>query len=130
MECRYVKPMENEEAVELFQRRSGAVLDSAYAVFIKANNGGRPERNIVTLKNGSEKVVNTFLSFNEADKENVYKAKRRTEEDDAKLIPFAADPSGNYFCFKDSAVYFYDHEDGGLQMAADSFTAFLDMLKE
>ena len=130
MECKYVKKIENEKAIKLFQEQSGVGFDMEYVDFIKVNNGGRPEYNVIQLPDGSEKVVNKFLSFNESDKENIYKAKHRIEEDDEKLIPFASDPAGNYFCFKSSKVYFYGHEDGEEQMIAESFRDFLGMLKE
>lgn len=130
MECKYIKPIKNQDAIELFQEQLGFKLPHEYISFIKINNGGRPDLNVIVLKSGVEKVVNKFLSFNESDKENIFSAKGRTEEDDKELVPFAVDPAGNYYCFKRDEVFFYNHEDGELQFAADSFSDFIGLLKE
>lgn len=64
------------------------------------------------------------MSFNEEDKENVYKAIKRVSEDNDKLVPIAKDPGGNYFCLFYGKVVFWSHEDGETIEAADSFESF------
>lgn len=67
------------------------------------------------------------MSFNEEDKENVYKAIKRVSEDNDKLVPIAKDPGGNYFCLFDGKVVFWSHEDGEIIEAADSLESFCAM---
>lgn len=67
------------------------------------------------------------MSFDEEDKENVYKAIKRVSEDNDKLVPIAKDPGGNYFCLFDGKVVFWSHEDGETIEAADSFESFCAM---
>lgn len=129
MEFKYVKPLAKEDSIHAFFKLYGVSMPEKFERFFKDNNGSRPSLNTYVLKNGAEKVLNSFLSFNEGDRENVYKAKRRTMEDDVALIPFANDPAGNYFCLKESAVVFYSHEDGEEIGAADSFEEFLNKLQ-
>lgn len=129
MNYKYVKPLKDDTCIKKFFQNNGVSLTDTFETFFKENNGGRPSLNICLLQNGSEKVVNNFLSFNEEDKENVYKAKRRTEEDNKKLLPFAKDPAGNYFCLLDGAVVFYSHEDGAVFKAAESFESFIGKLQ-
>lgn len=130
MKCKYIKPIMDETCIVRFQEIIGVKFDESYVDFILKNNGGRPEKNLILLGDGAEYILNKFLSFNETDKENIYKAKKRVEEDDVSLIPFASDPAGDYFCFLSGRIYLYDHETGGAKEIADSFTDFLEMLRE
>lgn len=125
MEMKFVKPILDGTAMDKFFEEVGIQIPEAFQDFFIENNGGRPINNQCMLLNGNEKILNTFLSFNESDKENVYKARRRVEVDDMKLIPFANDPSGNYFCIKDGRVIFYSHEDSEEMEICDSFDAFI-----
>jgi hypothetical protein len=127
MEIKYVKQLKDENSISVFARNNGIDFSCEFVEFIKHNNGGRPIKNEVELENGSEKVVNNFLSFNEEDKENVYKARCRIE--DKNLIPFANDPAGNYYCLKGDKVVFYSHEDEAVVNVAESFGDFLEKLR-
>lgn len=130
MECKYIKAIVDETCIDRFQKSTGVKFEDSYIDFIMKNNGGRPEKNLILSGDGSEYILNKFLSFNETDKENVYKAKKRVEEDDESLIPFASDPAGDYFCFLSGGICLYNHETGESKEIADSFSDFLDMLKE
>lgn len=87
------------------------------------------EQNECVLKDGSERVVNNFLSFNEEDKENIYKAIKRVSEDNDKLVPIAKDPRENYFCLFDGKVAFWSHEDGEIIDVAETFEQIFEMMK-
>lgn len=130
MEYKYVKELADAGSIQNFFERNHVELPGEFDAFFKKNNGGRPSSNLCVLKNGEEKVVNNFLSFNENDRENVYKAKRSIEADDRRPIPFAKDPAGNYYCLLEGAVVFYTHEDGEITEIADSFQDFTGQLHE
>jgi hypothetical protein len=127
MEIKYVKQLNDENSINTFARDNGIDFSVEFVEFFKKNNGGRPDKNEVELVNGSEKVVNSFLSFNDNDKENVYKARRRIE--DKNLIPFACDPAGNYYCLKGGKVVYYSHEDNDVVDVAKSFAEFLGKIE-
>ena len=128
MECKYVKPLTNTALISDFFSGYDVDVPQGFSDFFVANNGGRPESNECSTKDGSERIVNNFLSFNMEDKENVYKAARRVAEDNDKLIPFAKDPGGDYFCLLDNKVVIWSHEDGGTIDIADTFKSFCTML--
>lgn len=123
-----IKPLKNKGAVKSFCSKNHVSLDKETEEFLISNNGGRPSKNTIKVK-GTERVMNSLLSFSEDDKDNVYKAKKRVEEDDSYLVPFAKDPAGNYFCFKGKQVVFYDHEDGEQYRVSGSFMQFINSLK-
>jgi hypothetical protein len=127
MEIKYVKQLKDENSISIFAKNNGVDFPEEFIEFVKKNNGGRPVKNEVVLTNGSEKVVNSFLSFNDEDKENVYKARRWVSN--KNLIPFANDPAGNYYCLLDGKVVFYFHEDDSVVDVAESFGTFLEKLK-
>lgn len=128
MECKYVKPLKDKELINGFFKDHDVDVPKGFIDFFVKNNGGRPELNECTLKNGAESIVNNFLSFNEEDKENVYKAIIRVAEDNTKLVPFAKDPGGNYFCLLEGKIVFWSHEDGEIIEITDSFESFCAML--
>lgn len=129
MEYKYIKPLKEQEIIRKFFDKNHAVLPEYFEKYFEKYNGSRPSLNLFILENGEEKVLNTFLSFNEEDKENVFKAKRRVTEDNNEIIPFANDPAGNYFCLKKEKVVFYSHESGEIYPAADSFENFINKLQ-
>lgn len=129
MEIKYVKSLEDCNVIEKIASDMGITLPSDFVEFFKVNNGGRPIPNEVTISSGSKKVLNSFLSFNESDKENVIKAKRRVAQDDERLFPFANDPAGNYFCLKGEEVVFYFSEDGEVIGITNTFGDFIKKLK-
>lgn len=129
MKVMYVKPLADKESISMFEKKVGKNFPKDFVHFFEENNGGRPDICNIILNNGTEKVLNNFLSFNESDRDNVYKARKRVEEDGNELIPFASDPAGNYFCLKNSEVVFLDHENGEEIPAASSFAKFLEKLQ-
>ena len=129
MIVKYCKPIKNNKVISSFFEKYDKKIPEGFEEFFINNNGGRPVQNTCFLQNGSEKVVNCFLSFNEEDKENIYKAKAVLEKIDNAILPFASDPSGNYYCIKDGFIYFCSHEEAKLYPIANSFISFIETLK-
>lgn len=123
-----IKYLKDKNSVKRFFSENGISLDKKTEKFITDNNGGGPSKNTIKVK-GTERVMNSLLSFNKDDKDNVYKAKLRVDADDASLIPIARDPSENYFCFKGKQIVFYSHEDGEWCEVSNSFINFISSLK-
>ena len=129
MEIKYVKALVNKDSIRTLFEQINKTMPEGFEDFFKKYNGGRPTQNICFLYNGAEKVVNSFLSFNKDDKENIYKAIKRVSQNNLEIIPFASDPAGNYFCIKSNEIVFYSHEDEEIYKISNSFNEFIDNLK-
>ena len=129
MKVKFVKELKDNSLIYLFFKKINKKIPEGFEDCFKKYNGGRPEKNEVQLKDGTEVVLNNFLSFNKDDKDNVYKVWERINEEKYNLIPFAKDPSGNYYCLKDEEVVFYNHEEGNYSLISSSFKEFVLGLK-
>lgn len=124
---KYVKPLQNVQAVAEFELKNGVVIPDDLRAVIYYHNGGRPSLRYFDLPNEEDKEFKTLLSFNENDLENVYKRFPVGASGDG-LLPFASDPAGNLLVLKEGAVYFWDHEKSQVIFVAPSFTLFIESL--
>lgn len=123
-----IKPLEQETSVQQVEKDYGVSLSIALKECILKNNGGRPFPNIIKLKNGEEYDVKILLSYNTNDLENIYKVIQYfVDKYDGKVIPFAVDSAGNYYCEFDSKIVLWLQEDAIIPIC-DSFDLFLKML--
>lgn len=124
---KYVKTLNNPNAVEEFEKNHGVFFPKDLKEIIKRYNGGRPELKLYDTATEKNKEFKTLLSFNEADIENIHKY---CDVDTANkmMIPFASDSAGNLFVLKTGKIYFWDHETDTLNFIADTFTDFLNTL--
>lgn len=97
--------------------------------FIEAHNAASPKKDSILI-NGTERIFDAVLSFNEKEVDastfgSAYKA-----INDAKKIPFAKDPFGNYFCYslKSKKIEFYNHETQKFEKTEYSLTTLIDSL--
>lgn len=101
---------------------------------VKANDGGKPTPEIFKLKNGTEKIFNYLLSFDQSSKHNIIYINnilRNIHQVNANIVAFADDPFGNLICFEfagDSSpkVVFWEHETNELLPIANSFSELLE----
>ena len=126
---KYVKPLNNPNAVEEFEKAHGVIFPKDLKEIIKRYNGGRPELKLYDTATEKNKEFKTLLSFNEADIENIYKY-CDIDSSTKKIIPFASDSAGNLFVLKDGEIYFWNHETDTVNFIADSFTDFLNSLHQ
>lgn len=129
MNVKFVKELKDDNLIHDFFEKIGKDIPKGFEDYFKKYNGGRPEKNEVQLNDGSEVVLNNFLSFNHDDKDNVYKAWERMCEENYEMIPFARDPSGDYYCLKGEEIFFYRHEEENCILIVSSFEEFINMLK-
>jgi hypothetical protein len=97
-------------------------------------NGGVPDRYIFSHK-GERFVINDFLpiKYGKNTIEHTYDSIKHYLP--KQMVPFAADPSGNYFCFSTSdtsqgKIYYWDHENSdnpqrAITLLADNLTQFI-----
>ena len=80
------------------------------------------------MSNGDESDVKALLSFNETDRENIYKAIGYfILQYQGNLVPFASDSAGNYYCEKESKIALWTQE-GEVIPVSNSFPDFLNSL--
>lgn len=124
---KYVKPLNNPNAVEEFEKTHGMIFPVDLKEIIKCYNGGRPELKLYDTATEKDKEFKTLLSFNETDIENIYKY-CDVDSSNKTMIPFASDSAGNLFVLKAGKIYLWNHESDTLNFIADKFTDFLNSL--
>ncbi len=97
-----------------------------------------PDRSVVTLLDGSQTTLSTLLHFEDAPEGlDVFGILDWSELFPDKVIPFAMDSLGNYFCFDyratdiDPPVTFlaHDEREPEPEFLASSFTELIDSLR-
>lgn len=127
---KYVKPLNNNKAVESFESEYGLKLPQDITKCIKQNNGGRPDKKLFDTEVSKGRVIKSLLSFNKDDLETVYDAIYILKNEKPNLVPLVSDPSGNYICFdtKQQVIVLWLHETNVTEKISTSFTAFLEKL--
>ena len=121
---KYVKTLQDSEAIEKFESKNGIQLPSDLKCIIKKFNGGRPPVKYYDTDTETGKEFKTLLSFNQSDIETIYKC-FPLPSGDKSLIPFASDPSGDLFVIKDGKIGLWNHEKDTVTLLANTFTEFL-----
>ena len=126
---KYVKPLNNPNAIEEFEKAHGVIFPEDLKEIIKCYNGGRPELKLYDTATEKDKEFKTLLSFNETDIENIYKY-CDVDSSNKTMIPFASDSAGNLFVLKDGKICFWNHETDSVQFLSDTFSDFLGALHQ
>lgn len=128
----------------------GFELADELKAFYRKSDGGIFALDLVDLGDGQSTIFNTAFSIASDEFENAveeYEALREDNRIPRLSMPFADDPSGNYFLVSHEAdtfgkVYFWDHDremqtDGeaitdfsNMRLIAPSFGAFIASLKD
>lgn len=125
-----VKPLKDPKSIEVIEKKFGCNLSSELKDCILENNGGRPKLDFIKLENGEEYDVKILLSYNEDDIENIYKVSEFFIKNfNGKMIPFASDSAGNYYCECDGKIVLWTQDDEVLSVC-DGFKDFLNSLYE
>lgn len=123
---KFVKPLRDEDSFKRYESQFGVKVPKSFITFSRKNNGSRPIRKNFDCKECKGHVIKTFLSFNEADRENMFNSRSLLDTKHKSLIPFASDPSGNLICFDDNSnVVLWLHEEDRTVHICKSFNEFL-----
>lgn len=126
-EWRYVKPLEDKNAIGRFEAKHNVSFPKDLSEILKNYNGGRPPKCLINIRGGREVVFKSLISFNKNDAVNIYDFMPFDEVKGA--VPFATDHAGNIFCLHKGGIYFYDHETGKTNYVADSVTEMFKMAR-
>lgn len=127
---RRVKTLNDINAVDNFEKKYGISVPNDLKKCIINNNGGRPTPKTLKTKDGEELEVKALLSYNKDDIENIHNViEYFIDNYSGKLLPFALDSAGNYYCIKDGKVVLWT-QDSVIYEICDSFTEFLNMIEK
>jgi hypothetical protein len=120
-------------SVESFERRFGRALPKAYRAFLLTANGGRPERDLVTVPGciGSPYARIHFFFGIGHPIESYDLAWNVAHASDLPpgLVPIATTEGADMFCLATSgSVVFWDGYDNAVFPIAESFEGFLGQL--
>lgn len=125
-----VKPLVNKNAIAEFEAKYAVSLPEDFKKCIVENNAGRPRPNAILSKDGNEFDVKVLLSYNKNDIENIYKViDYFITNYKGKLLPFASDSAGNYYCFNNESVVLWTQENEIVSIC-NSFADFARNLYE
>ncbi|MDQ3733601.1 MAG: SMI1/KNR4 family protein [Actinomycetota bacterium] len=138
-------PPLTDDLISRVENRLGVRLPEDYLDVVRTHQGGAPDRGTVGLPDGAATSISMLLHFEE--EPAGYNLVRIVEASDAlygKLIPFAVDPAGNYFCFdyrgetlhsssetrwnRPVVLVTVDSPEAEPQPVADGFAALIDSL--
>lgn len=126
---KYKVDLNTEDAFAKVEGKLATSIPEELKVLIMESNGASPEQNKVKV-NGTEKVLGAVLSYNENEQEadDVYTALLSIQN--KKLIPFAIDPFGNYFCISGDShtVVFWSHEENRIVDTEEKLADFMSGL--
>ena len=131
-------PLSDERLAEI-QDRLGVRLPADYVDVVRSHQGAAPDRTSVTLPDGTGTPFSMLLHLEDQPGcLNVLETVEWSEIVPDKVIPFAIDAGGNYFCFDyrcttpDPPVVFlaHDEQDAQPERIAGSFTELIDSLQE
>ena len=130
MKWKYKIKFTDKSTLKFIEERIGKSFPNELKNLIEKANAATPSANKIDVC-GCERVVGGILSFNINDEsDNVYDAIMVITN--PVLIPFAIDPSGNYFCFdsEKNEVLFWNHEVNQYQELHLTIKEFVDELYE
>ncbi|OIJ14227.1 hypothetical protein BKP37_09090 [Anaerobacillus alkalilacustris] len=136
LEWKFEKPVATNRVLEQLESTLDVTLPMSYKLLVKQHNGARPRPNMIKMMNGNDRVIKTFLT--------VYPTKGGINDVlewlgkqlPHKMVPFANDPFGNYFCFHyktskgEPSIVFWNHEKQQEEFMAHSFEEFIYNLTE
>ena len=130
---KYVKPIEGSTILNELEEELGIKFPKSYVDCATLNNGGRPPKNKVD----DNLTMRSLVRIDELAELNVSETLKTIKDRlPSKIIPFADDSFGNYFCFdfsqaNEPSIVFWDHEektDKALTPVTDSFEKFIALL--
>jgi len=137
----------DKNVIDRFEQQNGFKLPNEYVEFLKEYNGGRPEANIVKLKECEfdSCLISSFFGVNRDDNNHIlYQFNILKKRIPGECIPIADVEGGNVICLNLSAdrngyIYLWDHEVelvygekitiDNMCFVAKSFTEFLKMIE-
>ncbi len=132
-------PALSEERLAAVQEQLGVAFPEDYLTVVGTHQGAAPDRTLVTLPDGTGTTLSMLLHFEDHPEGlDLLGILEFSEILPKRVIPFALDPGGNYFCFDyrstgtDPPVVFLatDDPEAEPERLASSFTELIDSLQK
>ncbi|MEO1530399.1 MAG: SMI1/KNR4 family protein [Planctomycetota bacterium] len=128
-------PAPSQEEIAAVERVLGVQLPSDFIEFCRHYHGGFPDPDEIEVEGFGTTMVNSIIPFVDVPDERIRSIVSVVEAVEGlhhKLVPFAVEPGGNYFCFDyrsaNQKVVFWFHEQSTIFDVCDSFTEFVEIL--
>ena len=131
LKWKYVSPLKRGSEVDVLELKYCYRIPDDLRECIERNNAGVPSLTLFDMDKNRRIVFGGLLSYNEGDMDSIYDYLRLFEIEGGKrlkMLPFALDPAGNFFCIKDNKVVFYDHEVDKETVICNSFSELINKL--
>lgn len=101
-----------------------------YKNYLLKHSSLKPDKNVLGLSNGTEKLVRHFYSMNPNSKTYILKFQNLDSELKNKLVPFAELEFGDNLCFEreTNKIVIYNHEADTIEIIANNWNAFIKEL--
>lgn len=123
----------NSEILELIcnvEKEINYTFVEDYKNYLLKNTSLKPEKNILGLTNGTEKLVRYFYSMDPNSKTYILKFQNFDSELKDKLVPFAELEFGDTLCFEreTNKIVIYNHETDTIDVVANNWNNFIKEL--
>jgi len=120
--------------IEDLEQELQTILPRDYVECVLENNAGYPSLHTFETQSGEQHVFSDLLSVVRSDDNNIYQAHEAVSDRLGRrdILPFAADPFGNYLCFNfdnsSASVVYWSHETNTLHTVTRTFSDLINML--
>jgi len=128
IEWSFVNALIDIKSIDNFEKEKNIKIPHDLKNTIKRFNAGQPSRCIFDTDSSTGNVFGALLSFNPSDNDNIYEIFSVVNAENKSVMPFAADPFGNYLCLMNEQVVFWDHETNSTEFVAPTFSELLNKL--
>ncbi len=123
----------NSEILEFIcnvEKEINYIFVEDYKNYLLKHTSLKPEKNILGLANGTEKLVRYFYSMDPYSKTYILKFQNFDSELKDKLVPFAELEFGDTLCFEreTNKIVIYNHETDTIDVVANDWNSFIKEL--
>lgn len=120
----------NSEILEFIcnvEKEINYIFVEDYKNYLLKHTSLKPEKNILGLANGTEKLVRYFYSMDPYSKTYILKFQNFDSELKDKLVPFAELEFGDTLCFEreTNKIVIYNHETDTIDVVANDWNSFI-----
>lgn len=118
------------EYINIVETQINYTFVGDYKKYLLNNSVLKPEKNILGLPNGNEKIIRYFYSMDSNSKNYILKFQSFDSELKDKIIPFAELEFGDTLCFEreTNEIGIYNHEADTFDIIADDWNTFIKEL--
>jgi len=118
------------EYINIVETQINYTFVGDYKKYLLNNSVLKPEKNILGLPNGNEKMIRYFYSMDSNSKNYILKFQSFDSELKDKIIPFAELEFGDTLCFEreTNEIGIYNHEADTFDIIADDWNTFIKEL--